>query len=297
MGGCVPGSVTSTILWPGRPPAGWSTRRSLAGPASSTWKTWPPCKPAAGVEATPGCPVRSADGSSTTSATFAAKAGIAVVTVPARGTSKHCPRCGEGRSVLHHAPAPDRPTERGWKWAICPRCGLSCDRDWAAAERIAARGLLAQAHTRTDRHTGRRAIHTIVEGNVARMRHPKQLTRATKRAHHTGRDTYTRPDRPAKTRPTPTRRTQPTTGTRAGAGTTETFPRMPERRTAPAPTPVGQRPAGQAPQTRRPPATRSGLARDPQRRTGFHHIRATPVIRLPADHGTTRRPGHTVRNV
>jgi hypothetical protein len=97
---------------------------------------------------------------------LAAKAGIAVVTVPARGTSKHCPRCGSGGSVLHHAPAPDRPTEKGWKWATCVRCGLSCDRDWAAAERIAARGLLGQEHTRTDRSTGVRAIHTIVEGNV-----------------------------------------------------------------------------------------------------------------------------------
>jgi hypothetical protein len=36
---------------------------------------------------------------------LAAKAGIATVTVPARGTSKLCPRCG---AVLRHTPAPDR---------------------------------------------------------------------------------------------------------------------------------------------------------------------------------------------
>jgi hypothetical protein len=35
---------------------------------------------------------------------LAAKAGIATVTVPARGTSRFCPRCGK---ALRHAPAPD----------------------------------------------------------------------------------------------------------------------------------------------------------------------------------------------
>ncbi|MEV1246602.1 zinc ribbon domain-containing protein, partial [Nonomuraea sp. NPDC049750] len=75
---------------------------------------------------------------------LAARHSIAVVTVPARGTSRYCPRCGAGTSVLTHGPAPDRLGERGWRWASCPACGLSCDRDWAAAERILARGLLGQ---------------------------------------------------------------------------------------------------------------------------------------------------------
>ncbi|MFI9848741.1 zinc ribbon domain-containing protein, partial [Nonomuraea sp. NPDC051941] len=87
---------------------------------------------------------------------LAAKNGIAVVTVPARGTSRYCPRCGEGTSRLRHCPAPDWLAERGWAWASCPVCGLSCDRDWAAAERILARGLLGQDATRTDRITGAR---------------------------------------------------------------------------------------------------------------------------------------------
>ncbi|MFG1965522.1 hypothetical protein [Nonomuraea sp. NPDC049028] len=39
---------------------------------------------------------------------LAAKHAIAVVTVPARGTSRYCPRCGDGTSVLKHCPAPDR---------------------------------------------------------------------------------------------------------------------------------------------------------------------------------------------
>ncbi|MEV1249449.1 zinc ribbon domain-containing protein [Nonomuraea sp. NPDC049750] len=75
---------------------------------------------------------------------LAARHSIAVVTVPARGTSRYCPRCGQGTSVLMHCSAPDRVGERGWRWASCPACGLSCDRDWAAAERILARGLLGQ---------------------------------------------------------------------------------------------------------------------------------------------------------
>jgi hypothetical protein len=217
---------------------------------------------------------------------LAAKAGIAVVTVPARGTSKYCPRCGTGGSILHHAAAPDRAGERGWKWAICARCGLSCDRDWAAAERIVARGLLSQIHTRTDPHTGRRAIHTTVEGNVTRVRRPKRSTRAVRRARRTARDLFIRVGRAAKTRPTARRNTAPK------ICTVETFPRMPDRRTAPAPTCVGQRPAGQDPQTHRPTASRSGLARDSQHRTGFHRIRATPVIARDADYGPSADRPH-----
>ena len=125
---------------------------------------------------------------------LAAKAGIAVVTVPARGTSKYCPRCGTGTSALKHVAAPDRPSRAGWKWARCS-CGLSADRDWAAAERIVARGLLGQAHTRTDRATGHRTITVVVEGNVSRARRPRAETRRVRRANRTGRDTFTRPGR------------------------------------------------------------------------------------------------------
>ncbi|MFG3295939.1 transposase [Streptomyces sp. NPDC048179] len=42
---------------------------------------------------------------------LAAETGIAVVTVPARGTSRHCPRC---LVPLRHRKAPDRPTTPGW---------------------------------------------------------------------------------------------------------------------------------------------------------------------------------------
>lgn len=79
------------------------------------------------------------------------------------------------------------------------------------------------------------------------------------------------------------------TAAHAGCGTaglSQTFRRMPERRTVPAPTLAGQRPAGHEPQSDRPiRAARSGRARDSQHRTGFHHARATPVIRLSTDYG------------
>jgi len=47
----------------------------------------------------------------------AARYGIAVVIVPARGTSKYCPRC---LAAFRHHAAPDNP-KPGWKWATCPR--------------------------------------------------------------------------------------------------------------------------------------------------------------------------------
>ncbi|WP_258572674.1 zinc ribbon domain-containing protein [Streptomyces sp. KM273126] len=63
---------------------------------------------------------------------LAAEAGIAVVTVPPRNTSRHCPQC---LTPLRHRKAPDRPTVAGWKWAICPDragCGWQGDRDRGA---------------------------------------------------------------------------------------------------------------------------------------------------------------------
>ncbi|MDP4507894.1 transposase [Nonomuraea turcica] len=212
---------------------------------------------------------------------LAAKHSIAVVTVPARGTSKYCPRCGDGTSLLRHCPAPDRLAERGWAWAHCPACGLSCDRDWAAAERILARGLLGQQATRTDRTTGTRTIRQVVEGNVARARRARKATRAARRARRTRTDLHPRPaarDR-AKNRPTPKRPTS--TPNRHAANNVTTSSRVPDRRTVPAPPPTrgGQRPAGQAPQTTRP-AERTGLVRDPHQRTGFHRVAATPVLPL-----------------
>ncbi|WP_186316109.1 zinc ribbon domain-containing protein [Catellatospora sichuanensis] len=211
---------------------------------------------------------------------LAAKAGLAVVTVPARSTSRHCPRCGTGRTELAHVMAPDRTHQRGWKWATCPRCGLSADRDHAAAKRITARGLLAQANVRTDRKTGRHTTTAVVEGNVATVRRtaPRPVTQRTAAA------------RVAKTGPTPKR-----------PSASKLSHRVPDRRTAPAPPTGGQRPAGQEPKNHHQQVVASGPAHDllkPQHhRTGFHHVRATPVIPLSGDFGpgTTRpRPARNV---
>ncbi|MDH6622705.1 hypothetical protein M2271_000492 [Streptomyces sp. LBL] len=244
---------------------------------------------------------------------LAAKAGIAVVTVPARGTSRLCPGC---LNTLTHHPAPDRLSERGWKWAHCTGCGLSMDRDHAAARRIVSRGLLAQTHTTTDRATGARTIRTTVDATVTLVRRPKKTTRRLRRQRHaqtapprprgpkttTGKGRPT-PSRPGSTRHPNTRHTAP--GLASGS---ETSRRTPEVRTVPATTPTTgtvQRPAGHDTTT---PAATSGPASGhgvpaPHRpeedllrssrvrlshrtcrrrtraaeRTGFHHLHATEV--------------------
>ncbi|WP_405879078.1 transposase [Streptomyces sp. NBC_01384] len=240
-----------------------------------------------------------------------AKAGIAVVTVPARGTSTLCPGC---LNTLTHHPAPDRLAERGWKWAHCARCGLSMDRDHAAARRIVSRGLLAQAHTLTDRATGARTIRTTMEGTVALVRRPKKATRRLRRLRR-AEMTPPRPRgpkaTPGKGHPTPSRPTGPQyqparRAAPAHAPGPTTSRRMPDVRTVPATTPTTgavQRPAGhdtQAPALSGPvpghgvpaphrpedllPAGRMRLSNRTCRRrtraaerTGFHHLHATEV--------------------
>jgi len=185
---------------------------------------------------------------------LAAKAGIAVVTVPARGTSKYCPRC---LGSLHHAPAPDRADQHGWKWAVCPRCGLSNDRDHAAAERIVARGLLAQRHTLTNRKTGARTIRISIDRPVARARRPKRQSHAN-RAHAAGSGSHRRPQSVAARRhgPIVTPRKGRPTFSRLSRTTPQasTFHRALDQHAVPAPAPrndlaAGKRPAGPAPQT------------------------------------------------
>ncbi|MED7829050.1 zinc ribbon domain-containing protein, partial [Streptomyces chiangmaiensis] len=91
---------------------------------------------------------------------LAAEIGIAVVIVPPRNTSKHCPHC---LTPLRHRKAPDRTTVPGWKWAICPGCGWQGDRDQGAWRRIAARGLTHQTKTVVDRATGTMVIRVVVD--------------------------------------------------------------------------------------------------------------------------------------
>ncbi|WP_328825890.1 zinc ribbon domain-containing protein [Streptomyces ureilyticus] len=248
---------------------------------------------------------------------LAAKAGIAVVTVPARGTSAGCPGCPGCLGPLGHHPAPDRLDQRGWAWAYCPGCGLSLNRDHAAARRIVSRGLLAQSHTTTERATGTRTIRTTVDGTVAVVRRPKKVTRRLRRARRQA----AAPPRPAGPKAT-SGKSRPTPARPSPARRTKTSRRTPEVRTVPATTPTGvvQRPAGHdtqaaapfpgrvpghgvpaAPRPEPDPAWRARLSRGTCRRrssaaggTGFHHAHATEVHPLtprfgPHD-GKRRRP-------
>ncbi|MFJ9841406.1 zinc ribbon domain-containing protein [Kitasatospora sp. NPDC101155] len=154
---------------------------------------------------------------------LAAKTGIAVVTVPPRNTSKHCPHC---LTPLRHRKAPDRPTTSGWKWAICPnpQCRWQGDRDHGAWRRIAARGLAHQAKTVTDRATGAMTIRTVVDAMET-----KAVITATPKTSRTDRS-KTGPTQPRTNRLTPRRREVPS-------------PARPTGR-------AGQRPEGHAPTDR-----------------------------------------------
>jgi hypothetical protein len=207
----------------------------------------------------------------------AAEAGIAVVAVPARNTSRHCPRC---LSPLKHRKAPDRPSEAGWKWAVCGSCGWQGDRDQGAWQRIAARGLAHQPATVTDRGSGALLIRAV--DDVAEHR-------AVIAAQVSGRDR-------SKAGPTSRR---------------STSRRAPRRRAAPSPPPPrgrgGQRPEGRA-HTDRPRLPRAASRNQgattistPTSRhrprgaalgAGFHlHAHATPPRWAEPPPDTTSRKG------
>ncbi|MBT2490721.1 transposase [Streptomyces sp. ISL-96] len=130
---------------------------------------------------------------------LAAEVGIAVVTVPARNTSKHCPQC---LVPLRHRKAPDRLTTPGWKWAICPSCRWQGDRDNGAWQRIASRGLTHQAKTVTDRASGTMVIRTVADNLETHAVITPTKTSRTDRSK-------TGPTRQRTTRPTPRRRRTP----------------------------------------------------------------------------------------
>lgn len=120
-----------------------------------------------------------------------AKAGIAVIEVPARGTSADCPRC---LRKLCHQKAPDNYLS-GHRWARCPHCRLSLDRDVAAAWRIASRGLASrrQVLRRKDGHLQVRPDH----------HNDVRVARALRRSYGKRRPT------PSKPQPVPMRRRPP----------------------------------------------------------------------------------------
>jgi hypothetical protein len=194
---------------------------------------------------------------------IASEHGIAVVTVPAHGTSKSCPRC---LAPLRHCKAPDKPGTPGWKWARCPGCGWQGDRDQGAWQRIAARGLTHQPKTATDRGSDTMAIRAIDDQLEARAVITSQATRRDR----------------SKNGPTPRRTTTRPTPRRRGAPS----PARPQG-------PAGQRPEGHATTARLPlpraaardqgASTASLTARGPHKArgaalgAGFHlHAHATP---------------------
>ncbi|MGI5134212.1 zinc ribbon domain-containing protein [Streptomyces sp. CA-106110] len=133
---------------------------------------------------------------------LATEQGIAVVTVPARNTSRLCPHC---LMPLRHRKAPDRPTLAGWKWAICPNqdCRWQGDRDHGAWRRIATRGLAHQATTVTDHTSGHMVIRTVLdnlEANAVLTPTPKTSRKDRSKTGSTRR---------RSTRPAPRRRRAP----------------------------------------------------------------------------------------
>jgi hypothetical protein len=113
----------------------------------------------------------------------AAKHGISVVTVPARGTSSTCSRCLASHK---HVASPDRHTT-GHAWAWCEYCGHSSDRDHGAAERIVSRGLAAQHTTFGDniRKIVDVRVRVTRESLVRKVSHFQKLkTKGRKESQH-----------------------------------------------------------------------------------------------------------------
>lgn len=102
-------------------------------------------------------------------------AGIAVVTVPARGTSSQCPKC---LSDVVHVMASDN-LKSGWKWSTCA-CKLSLDRDHASSERIGSRGLAGQQYTRRNPKTNKLSIPIAVDVTVHRAKRVTNKTGPTR---------------------------------------------------------------------------------------------------------------------
>ncbi|MFE9203381.1 zinc ribbon domain-containing protein [Micromonospora sp. NPDC007230] len=185
---------------------------------------------------------------------LAAETGIAVVTVPARNTSKHCPQC---LTPLQHRKAPDRPTTPGWKWAICPNtgsCGWQGDRDHGAWRRIAARGLTHQGKAVIDKTSGQMVIRSVVDTLEAAAVVTPSTSKTSRRDRSKTGPTRHKPPRPAPRRrraPSPTRpHGQAGKRPEGHAPTDRKLPRAAHRHqdvnTISTPTTTGHRPRGAA---------------------------------------------------
>ncbi|MDR6318918.1 hypothetical protein J3R03_003114 [Actinoplanes couchii] len=203
---------------------------------------------------------------------------VAVVTVPARGTSSGCPRCG---NRLRHVQAPDNHKPAN-PWALCG-CGHSADRDFSAAQRIAARSLAGQ-HRTTRNRAGQASVRDTLDVPVRRTKTPTPRPAV--------RPTISR-DKQHPTPPRPRRRQASRVPGFTPAALATTGSR-------PAPTKAVQRPAGRTPQNHPvqvPGTTRSHTFSSNHLRTrhrvrwavlgrGFHHhVNSTPLQQRAGPHG------------
>lgn len=190
---------------------------------------------------------------------LAAEVGIAVVTVPAANTSKHCPHC---LVPLRHCKAPDRPGVPGWKWAVCPNadCRWQGDRDHGAWQRVAARGLAHQSTTLTDFKTKQMTIPAVVD----RFEAAAVITTEPKTSREDR--SKTGPTRGKTPRPAPRRRRAPS-------------PARPPRG------PAGQRPEGNA------PTGRTRLPRAADRNQAVHDTISTGTRRRHTPRGAALGAG------
>jgi hypothetical protein len=99
------------------------------------------------------------------------EAGLVVITVPARETSRVCPRCNHRFTHLRHPGG-----VRGHAWARCDNCGFSADRDHAAAENVGQRAIAPTASTLRRKPTSRRGLHSVARTR-SRRRERKRLLR------------------------------------------------------------------------------------------------------------------------
>ncbi|MFD3930523.1 zinc ribbon domain-containing protein [Streptomyces sp. NPDC058614] len=213
----------------------------------------------------------------------AARYGIAVVIVPARGTSKYCPRC---LTAFRHRTAPNS-SSPGWKWASCPNpaCGYSTDRDVAAWQRIGARGLTHQHLTVLDRASGTYVIRRTVEEldqPVQHTTHPRPTTTSGPQQHAVVDRTKAGPTR---NRPVPRQRRRvpasPAVTTSGGKRPAGRQPQSPTHRTQ-------RRGRRQAPHTMSTPTRHQPYGA--RLGAGFHlHTHATPT-RPRGRPGTQPRP-------
>ena len=107
---------------------------------------------------------------------------IRVLTISPRGTSSDCSRCGE--KTRHYIDATK--SKSGYRWMICPSCGVSLDRDHASSERIGGLGLSpsSKAVTRIILPSPSKPNHLTLPARGQRSKHRRlRLSNAIEAQH------------------------------------------------------------------------------------------------------------------